>query len=680
MKNFTDIHYLIALGLSADDAALFAKKLSQLPLLSPDVTWHEISKNILKPSFPFQLHLALFSMIFPNWKIQLDSAPAFIPDEKLIQKTHLAQWMNELNFSDFNTFHAWSVEHYAEFWQRIIQVLKIVFKTPPKKIVDLPQGVWHPQWLPGAKLNIADSCFTAPLHNTALIYLDQDLKLQKKSYGELNNLSNQVANSLVSQGFLPQDAIAIYMPMTVFAVAIYLGIIKMGGIVVSIADSFSAEEIATRLQLANTKGIFTQDYFVRDTKKISLYQKVIAANAPKAIILPFAVVIEDSLRANDLTWEQFLERKTEFSSVALSPQAYCNILFSSGTTGHPKAIPWDHTTPIKAASDGYFHQDIYAEDVISWPTNLGWMMGPWVIFASFINHATLALYVDVPTNHRFGEFIQNAGVTILGVIPAIVAEWRYHQCMQGLNWQKIRLFSSTGESSNPEDMLFLMSLAEYKPIIEYCGGTEIGGAYITSTLIQPNYLSVFTTPTLGINFVILNEKNEIAETGEVALIPPSIGLSNELLNADHDQIYYADMPHTSDGQILRRHGDAISHLTKGYTILGRIDDTMNLAGIKVSSAEIERVLVGIEGITETAAIAVTPVDVGPSQLIIFAATLHTLPKNEIKKLMQIRINQHLNPLFKIHDIEFIHALPKTASNKIMRRILRKNYQENMKKT
>jgi acetyl-CoA synthetase len=296
------------------------------------------------------------------------------------------------------------------------------------------------------------------------------------------------------------------------------------------------------------------------------------------------------------------------------------------------------------------------------------MMGPWLIFAAFLNQATLALYYDLPRDQDYGKFVQDAKVTMLGVVPTLVASWRQSECMHGLDWSAIKRFTSTAECSNAEDMLYLASRAGYKPIIEYCGGTETGGGYLTSTMIEKNYPSLFTTPAMGIDFAML-------DNGEVALIPPSIGLSTTLLNADHHEIYYTNMPKTPDGKTLRRHGDQIQRLQSGnYCILGRSDDTMNLGGIKISSAEIERAIKGIAGITETAAIAVNLANHGPSSLVIYAATTASLDKDVVKKTMQTKINQHLNPLFKIYDVVFKSELPKTASNKIMRRILRNEYQ------
>lgn len=680
MQNSIDKNQLIENGLPVSGAEIITKEINNyLNSFTPEEAWKKISKEVLLPSHPFQLHLYLFSRIYPEWPAKLDSAPAYIPDQELTKTTNIIKCMTEMKINNVKEFHDWTVKHYENFWQYIIEKLDIHFDIKPKKICDINKGLESPQWLVGAKLNIVNSCFNAPPEKTAIIFKNKNNTLARLSYSELNQLSNRVANSLVKQGFEPGDPIAINMPMTVEAVAIYLGIIKIGGVVVSIADSFSAEEIATRLRIAKAKAIFTQDHILRDTKKLPLYEKVTAANALTAIVIPCEDEISLTLRSGDLNWNAFLVSNDNFITQSCEPMAHSNILFSSGTTGDPKAIPWNHTTGIKSASDAYFHHNIQPDDILSWPTNLGWMMGSWIIYAALINHATLALYHDSPRDRAFGQFIQDANVTILGVVPSLVATWRQGHCMEGFNWQTIKIFTSTGECSNTEDMLYLMSLAGYKPIIEYCGGTETGGGYISSTVIEKNYPSVFTTPAMGSSFVIIDEDGNPTDNGEIALVPPSLGLSTELVNADHHQVYYENMPKLSDGTLLRRHGDQVCRLPSGnYCVLGRVDDTMNLGGIKISSAEIERILVGINHITETAAIAVTPFNHGPSSLVIYIATQQDLPKGEIKKIMQARINQHLNPLFKIYDIVFINELPKTASNKIMRRVLRKQYQLNIK--
>ena len=354
--------------------------------------------------------------------------------------------MTELNMHDVNTFHRWTVEQYESFWERITKTLQIVFKKKFEKICDLSQGVASPIWFKGALLNIADSCFIAPDNELAIVYEDHHKTLSRLSFGELNALSNRVANGLVEQGFAAGEPIGIIMPMDPLAVAIYLGIIKMGGIVVSIADSFSSDEIALRLKIAKAKAVFTQDFIVRGGKKFSLYEKVQQANVTRAIVLPLEKDEPNTrlLRKDDISWANFLSAHTTFVTASCDPMSACHILFSSGTTSEPKAIIWNHTTAIKAASDAYFHQNIQPNDVLVWPTNLGWMMGPWLIYAAFINRAAIALYTDAPTNRAFGEFVSRAHVTMLGVVPTMVAAWKETKCMEQLDWSTIKVFSSHG--------------------------------------------------------------------------------------------------------------------------------------------------------------------------------------------------------------------------------------------
>jgi acetyl-CoA synthetase len=264
---------------------------------------------------------------------------------------------------------------------------------------------------------------------------------------------------------------------------------------------------------------------------------------------------------------------------------------------------------------------------------------------------------------------------MLGVVPSLVRTWRTAGSLQGVDWSAIQVFSSTGECSHPGDVAWLMSLAGGRPVIEYCGGTEIGGAYITGTVTRPCVPGTFNTPALGLDIVILDAEGRPTDNGEVFIVPPSIGLSTTLLNKDHYEAYFAGTPRGAGGHVLRRHGDQMEQLPGGYwRAHGRADDTMNLNGIKISSAEIEQVLQSVPHVKETAAIAVSPGG-GPSHLVIYAvgSAGQTADREQLKALLQTAIKRDLNPLFKIHDLVLVDALPRTASNKVMRRVLRDQY-------
>jgi acetyl-CoA synthetase len=596
--------------------------------------------------------------------------PIWKPSKKIIEQSNIYKMMQVHGFKNYEDFWKWSISNKTAFWEETIQNLGIPFHQKYSSVLDSSKGVENTEWLKNAQLNIADACFQNNNNAIAVVFQEEGKALQQVTQKELLNLVNQVANGLIELGLKTGDCIAIDMPMTIEAVAIYLAGIKAGMPIVTVADSFTPNEINVRLNIAKPKVIFTQDFIKRANKTLPLYTKIIEAKAPKAIVIK-TTNTTINLRENDVFWKNFLSSNLNFKTVIQQPEDLITILFSSGTTGEPKAIPWTHTTPIKCASDGYYHQDIHKNDVVCWPTNLGWMMGPWLVFATLINKATIALYYGAPMGEGFGEFVQNAKVTMLGVIPSFVNNWKNSKCMESFNWDAIHCFSSTGEVSNPSEMEYLMQLANNKPVIEYCGGTEIGGGYVTSTVVQPNIPSTFSTQALGGEFVLLDEKHQKASKGEVFIIPPVIGLSNKLINKNHFEVYYKGTP-TYKGHLTRRHGDALAQLENGYyKAQGRVDDAINLGGIKVSSVQIEAVLNNLDFIKESAAIAVEPKDGGPSLLVVFYVENPSKLTFE-EKLFQTKkcISKQLNPLFKVSDLVRIDVLPRTASNKIMRRKLR----------
>ncbi|MEX0675802.1 MAG: AMP-binding protein [Pirellulales bacterium] len=665
------VDQLVAEGLEPAEAESFAARAIRAARQSPEVAWREISRQILKPEHPFELHKFLFEWTYRDWDESRGPAPAWTPTEEDIRVSNVGLMMRERGFTSVAELHAWSVRERAEFWAEMIDRLGIRFDKPYAKLLDLSGGVERAAWLTGAKLNIAESCFQADPGKPAVVYHDERGAFESLSYRELNGLVNRAANGIREAGFRAGDALAIYLPMNVQAVTIYLAIIRAGCVAVSIADSLVPQEIATRLRLANSAGIFTQDVALRGGKPLALFAKIVEAGAPRAVVIKTDESTQ--LRTGDVTWDDFLSDNEQFEPYIADPDEPTNILFSSGTTGEPKAIPFDHVTPIRCAVDSYLHQDVHSDDRLAWPTNLGWVMGPWLIYSSLMHRATMCLFGGAPTGRDFGRFVQDARVTMLGVIPSLVKTWRATGCMRSLDWSRVRRFTSTGECSSADDMLHLASLAGHKPVIEYCGGTELGGGYIGGTMAQPSVLAAFSTPSFGIDLVMVRDESSQTEAGEIFLVPPALGMSTRLLHHDHHAVYFEDTPRGPAGETLRRHGDAMERLPGGYyRAQGRVDDTMNLGGIKTSAVEIERVLSGVAEVSDTAAIAVTPPGGGPSMLWVFAVVRPECAAGEaaLCRKLQAAIRCDLNPLFKIERLVTVDELPRTASNKIMRRVLR----------
>ena len=646
--------------------------LEESALVDAAARWRQFVGLHRVRQFAFEECKAAWQMIFENWEADRGPVPCWVPSERRIQAANISEWMRELDFENVSELHEWSIQHRSEFWEFAVSDLEIAFRSEPDQILDDHSTIEKPNWLPNAKLNIVESCFGASDDQVAMIAGRSD-NLEFYTYRDLRIRVNQVSNALLKQGFSAGDAIGVVMPIHFESVAIYLGIIQAGMVAVSIADSFAVPEISSRLRIANAKAVFTFQKMYRSGKEIVLGDRVSTAS-------DVPVFFADQAKWVDLCDFQ----GSEFEPFIASPHDPINILFSSGTTGDPKAIPWNHTTPIKCATDGLLHHDLKPGDVTCWPTNLGWMMGPWLIFASLINKCSIAVYDDAPFGSGFGEFVQQANVNMLGVVPSIVRIWKAdtsaESMMQRFDWSGIKVFSSTGEASSRDDMFYLSWLAGFKPIIEYCGGTEIGGGYISSTVVQCNAPATFSTPSFGLDVAILDDNHRPADEGELYLLPPSIGLSTELINRDHFETYFAGCPRIG-GNPLRRHGDYFRRLGGGYFAAGgRADDTMNLGGIKVSSIEIEKILNSMAEVAETAAVAVPLKNAGPDQLIVFYVQApvaqdpaEVKDENELLNEMNQIIRSELNPLFKIRKIIRKETLPRTASNKVMRRVLRSEW-------
>ncbi|XP_052184248.1 probable CoA ligase CCL12 [Diospyros lotus] len=669
--------------------------------------WREVTARwLLQPSHPHALHQLLYYSVYSDHDESAHGPPPYwFPSPYDSKRTNLGRLMETHGpkllgdsykdpISSFNLFQKFTVQHPEVYWSILLKELSIKFCKAPKCILDTSVTSNHGgTWLPGSVLNIAECCLHSSSYprkqddSLAIVWRDDwcdDSPVNQMTLKELREKVMSVANALDAV-FSKGDAIAIDMPMTVSAVIIYLGIVLAGFVVVSIADSFAAKEIATRLRVSGAKAIFTQDYILRGGRKFPLYSRVVEAAPYKAIVIPASGrELEIQLRKQDLSWKEFISvanhqtRPDHYSPVYLPIDSITNILFSSGTTGDPKAIPWTQLSPIRSAADCWAHYDVRAGDVLCWPTNLGWVMGPSIMYSCFLTGATLALYHGSPLGHGFGKFVQDAGVTVLGTIPSLVKVWKSTHCMDSLDWTNIRLFGTTGEASNVDDDLWLSSRAYYKPIIECCGGTELASSYIVGSLLQPQAFGALSTPSMTTGFAILNEDgvpylNDQACVGEVALFPLIMGASDRLLNANHEAIYFDGMP-IHKGMQLRRHGDIIKRTVGGYySVQGRADDTMNLGGIKTSSIEIERVCDRADGsVMETAAVSAAPIRGGPEQLAIFVVLRKgfNAEPEKLKTIFSRTIQRNLNPLFKVSVVKILPEFPRTASNKLLRRVLR----------
>lgn len=325
-----------------------------------------MSKFILRPDHPFGVHRLLFRLVYAGWNPEEQGPPPlWTPTQEGAAATNAARFMAELQTQpawatactgdpcrDWALLHSFSNKHPEEFWPPVLCALRIKFHSPPSHVLsanaDDPDMV---RWLPGARLNIAECALSGhdPDRPAILWASESDpTAVRTVTRAELARQAQHVADALRSWGISPGDSVAIDMPMVPEAVVAFLGIVLAGCVAVSIADSFAPREIEARLRITRAKTIFTQDVVMRGAKALPLFDRVVEAGAPKAVVLPAAGGEADmhpgvSLREGDLPWAAFLQLAP--TPTGLRPHIadsydVSGVLFSSGTTGEPKAIPW----------------------------------------------------------------------------------------------------------------------------------------------------------------------------------------------------------------------------------------------------------------------------------------------------------------------------------------------------
>ncbi len=339
------------LSVVSDSPSTINKQITSLIEKCPDykndiyqraAIWKKITRMTNDFSLLTRLHNSLF---------ESDPVPiTWYPDEEQVNNTNIGQAMLKKGLERYQDFYQWSIDDKKGFWEATISTLGIRFDQSANAIIKDIKEVENPTWLPGARMNIAESCFQAPGDHIAIYHQDETTdKISKVTYDELLALVNKAVTGLKSLGLNPGDNVVLYLPLSVEAVVAYLAIIKAGMTAVLIADSFSVQEVKKRLSITQSAAIICFDNYVYGGKSLHTYEKVKEANAPKAIVIN----LSGTLRGNDISWEEFINNKPDENTHSADPYDTITLLFSSGTTKAPKAIPWTHLTPINGASDVY---------------------------------------------------------------------------------------------------------------------------------------------------------------------------------------------------------------------------------------------------------------------------------------------------------------------------------------
>jgi acetyl-CoA synthetase len=610
------------------------------------------------------------------------------PSQENIEGAHITQFMLRHDIDSFDELLSKAAGDVAWFSDAIYKFLNIRFRTPYSNVVDLKKGPAWPKWCVDGRSNIVDTCLeqylgTSNEGNLALIWEGEDGRTTSLTYLQLSRQVNKACNALQGLGVQKGDAIGLFMPMTPEIVVALLAIAKIGGVILPLFSGYGSGAVAQRLEDANAVVLFTVDGFTRRGKNITIKpvadEAVARVNSVKHVIVLEHIGIEISMQSGrDYWWHELIPDQSDKAEVEeTSSEDVLMLIYTSGTTGRPKGTVHTHCGfPVKAAQDMAFGTDIHTQDILYWMTDMGWMMGPWLVFGTLILGSTMFLYdgaPDFPTPDRVWAMIERHKITALGLSPTFIRSLIPHgrELVDAHDTSSLRIFASTGEPWNPDPWKWLFEVVGKGnlPIINYSGGTEIAGGILMGNPITPMKVGAFSGPCPGIAAEIFDENGQSIrnQVGELVIKGPWLGMTRGFWN---DPQRYMDT-YWSRYTDVWVHGDwaSVDEHNLWY-IYGRSDDTIKIAGKRVGPAEVESILVSHPSVIEAAAIGV-PDPLKGSVLVCFCVTGETSEQleDELKKLVIAELGKPLAP----KEIIFLSDIPKTRNAKVMRRVLRSTF-------
>ncbi len=398
-------------------------------------------------------------------------AIAWQPNEDWISESNLRAFMDRHGIATYDELHARARADIAWFWDaagrpghRVLHTLHAGGRSGRR--------VEFPRWCVGGKLNIIHNCLdkwqaTPAREHIALRWEGEEGSVRTFTYGELHAEVNRCANALRGLGLGKGDAVGLYMPMIPELAIAFLAIIKIGGVILPLFSGYGPGAVVARLADAGAKAIVTADGSLRRGGAVPMKPTVDAACAEVPSV-QHVIVVERAGIANtpmtagrDHWWHDLVPQQPADAATEITDaEDVLMIIYTSGTTGRPKGAVHTHCgfpdqRPRRTCATAW----ISSPDTIFWFTDMGWMMGPWLVFGALLNGATMLFYdggPDYPDVDRVWALVARHGVTHLGISPTLVRALKPHgdEPVRRHDLASLRAVGSTGSPWDPESWLW----------------------------------------------------------------------------------------------------------------------------------------------------------------------------------------------------------------------------------
>ncbi len=626
--------------------------------------------------------------------------------ESVLQESRVfapsAEFVKSANISGMSAYNALCQEasdDYQGFWAKLAREL-LVWNKPFTKTLNEDNAPFY-KWFEDGELNVSANCLDKHLNTipnkVAIIFEADDGTIINVTFKELYHRVCQFANGLKKLNLTLGDRVIIYLPMGIDAVVAMQACARLGLIHSVVFGGFSAKSIHERILDAGAVAIITADGQYRGGKTLPLKNAVDEALALdgcesiKNVVVLKKTGLDIEIKSNDIWWHDLIANVSDICEpVMVNAEHPLFLLYTSGSTGKPKGV--QHSSAgylLHAMNSMRWTFDIKDNDVFWCTADVGWITGhTYVAYGPLAMGVTQIIFEGIPTYPdagRFWQMIQNHKASIFYTAPTAIrslikaADTTPETHPKNYDLTSLRILGSVGEPINPEAwMWYYENIGGSKcPIVDTFWQTETGGHVITplpgATVLVPGSC---TLPFPGIDIAVVDETGHDVPWGTGGLLVIKKPWPSMIRTIYNDPERYKSSYYPADlgGTIYLAGDGAIRDAKTGnFTIMGRIDDVLNVSGHRLGTMEIESALVSNPLVAEAAVVG-KPHDIKGESVVAYVVLKGPRPEgDEAKKIVaQLRdwVGKEIGPIAKPDEIRFGDNLPKTRSGKIMRRLLR----------
>jgi acetoacetyl-CoA synthetase len=602
-----------------------------------------------------------------------DVAPIWRPTPEAIDGSELIRfqrWLaatHGLTFADYEALWAWSTTDLEGFWGSLWEYFNVVASAPYEHVLGR-RTMPGAEWFPGAQLSYAEHIFRGKRDDgVAIVHASETRPLAELRWGELRELTAQIAAGLRANGVTRGDRVVAYMPNIPETTAAFLACASIGAVWSSCSPDFGVRSVIDRFAQIEPKVLLTVDGYTYGGKAIDRTADVAALQSAmpsleRTFVLPYLGDEgnwEDLLQPGELTFEQ------------LPFEHPLWVLYSSGTTGLPKAIVHSQGgILLEHLKKLHLHMDAKQGDRLFWFTTTGWMM--WnLLVGGLLTEAAIVLYDGSPGHpdlNRLWDLAADAGVTCFGTSAAYISA-----CMKaeveprdGRDLSRLRSVGSTGSPLSPDGFRWVYDRLGDVWLFSTSGGTDVCSAFVGGVPTLPVYEGELQARSLGAKVESFDEDGvaHIGRVGELVLTEPLPSMPLYLWGDTDGSRYHESYFSLYPG--VWRHGDWIELTERGSAIIyGRSDSTINRGGVRMGTSELYSAALGLPEIVDALAVDL-PREGTPGWLALYVVLRQGAHlDDELAARIRARIREDCSPRHVPDEITAVPAVPRTLSGKLL---------------